>query len=155
MICTDTLQSLMPKLWPCSPAEQQRSASGAHFGDLTLTATHRPNFILILRRKLTSEMQRDLLQRALPLCLPLAQHRHKPLGQLTAEQQVNAGVHAAVQTGQQHQDGKGRIWKDMTDVKGHRFTAKRFLPHIIIIGEPMHNHVWTALCVITEYFAPH
>lgn len=48
-----------------------------------------------------------LLQRLLCVGRRGAHERHQPLGQVAAEQQVDARVGAAVEAGQQHQDGEG------------------------------------------------
>lgn len=42
---------------------------------------------------------------------PQAHGDHQPLGEGGAEQEVDAGIGAAVQAGQQHQDGESRSWK--------------------------------------------
>lgn len=53
-----------------------------------------------------------ILHGLLRVGLRRAHQGRQPLGQVPAEQQVDAGVGAAVQTGQQHQDGKGCSWND-------------------------------------------
>lgn len=54
---------------------------------------------------------RLLLHGLLRIRISRAQQGHQSLGQLLAEQQVDARVHAAVQTGQQHQNGEACSWK--------------------------------------------
>lgn len=51
-----------------------------------------------------------LLHGLLGVGLRPTHERHQPLGQVAAEQQVDAGVGTAVQTGQQHQDGEHSSW---------------------------------------------
>lgn len=51
-----------------------------------------------------------LLHGLLGVGLRRTHERHQPLGQVAAEQQVDAGVGTAVQTGQQHQYGEGSSW---------------------------------------------
>ena len=51
-----------------------------------------------------------------------AHQDHQTPGQLPVEQQVDAGVHTAVEIRQQHQDDKGWSWKGGGEIK------KRILP---------------------------
>ena len=66
-----------------------------------------------------ADQRRLVVHRIFAVGPPLAQERHQPLGKLPAEQKVNAGIRAAVQTGQQHQDGESGSWNERTSAKRH------------------------------------
>lgn len=51
------------------------------------------------------------------MVLPLTEECDQPLGELVAEHEVNAGIRAAVQTRQQHQDGESRSWEKQGQCK--------------------------------------
>lgn len=77
-----------------------------------LIAPHSFGLGSVLEAHVHGADQRALLLHRVPADVPpQADRDHQPLGEVGAEQQVDAGVGAAVQAGQQHQDGEGGGWR--------------------------------------------